>query len=274
MMRVGATLLALAASCNQANTVEARVNPADEDVRTKFRDAALCVDRGACPPLEELRHRVVGKDGTAVAAVALEIMADPTSRTDQGAGKVTKYVVEDWLEHGLDEPSRKRAGQALEKVAAHGSTFMRTQAYDLLAGWNLPDAARILTAEIENPARDGRERIVAGRALGLLQTDLSLVHRWFDDDQPGLWLAGLSLMKTLDPDGNERRWDERRALVIALGNRPNLPADVVGELAFFYEVYLDDNPKDAQIRALAERWAKHSDPEAAAQMRKALLPRH
>ncbi|HTJ46724.1 MAG TPA: hypothetical protein VL463_31675 [Kofleriaceae bacterium] len=250
------------------------MNPAPDDVRTKFRDAALCVDRRDCPPLDELRRQVVGVDGAAVAAVALEIMADPASRTDEGAGKVTKYVVEDWFEHGLDEASRARAGKALEQVVAHGSTFMRTQAYDFLAGWDLPGAEKILIAEVENPARDGRERIYAGRAIGLLEKDLSLVHRWFDDDQPNLWLAGLALMKTIDPEGNELRWDERRALVVQLGNRPSLPADVVNELAFFYEVYLDDNPKDGEIRALAERWAKHPDPEAAAQMKKAMLPRH
>lgn len=274
MMRVATTLLALAASCSNPKNMEARVDPTDEQVRAMFRDAALCVDRSQCPQLDELRRRIAGADGTRVAAVALEIMADPASRTDQGAGKVTKYVIDDWLARPLDEAARKRAAEGLQKVVARGSTFMRTQAYDFLAGWNLPDAQRILIAEIENPARDGRERIHAGRALGLLMSDLSLVHRWFDGDQPRLWLAALAMLKTIDPAGNERRWDERRALVIQLGKRPSLPADVVYDLAFFYEVYLDDNAADAEIRALAERWAKHSDPEAAAQMRKALLPRH
>jgi hypothetical protein len=274
MMRVGAAVLALAASCSNAKNMEARVEPTDEQVRAMFRNAARCVNRNRCPELDELRRRVAGADGPRVAAVALEIMADPASRTDQGAGKMTKYVVEDWLARPLDEAARQRAAQELQKVVARGSTYMRTQAYDFLAGWNLPDAQRILIAEIENPARDGRERIDAGRALGLLMSDLSLVHRWFDGDEPRLWLAALSMLKTLDPDGNERRWDERRALVIGLGKRPSLPADVVSELAFFYEVYLDDNPADAEIRALVERWAKHADPDAAAQMRKVLLPRH
>lgn len=259
-------------------STEARVDSRlpDDEVKKLFRDAALCGDRRQCPELDELRRRVIAAGGEQVAMIALDLMADPESRTDQGPGKVSTSIVEEWLDArasagGLDPALQRQVVDKLRGVVLHGSSFMRSSAYDFLGGYAMPGADRILMAEAENPERDGRERYECGRSLGIMLTDFAPIRQWLRDDNPRHWYAALAMLRTFDPDGNERRWDERRKLLVDLGRRPELPTEVVYDLAFFYDVYLDDNPRDAEILALTERWAKHPDPAAAGQMQKALL---
>lgn len=80
----------------------------------------------------------------------------------------------------------------------------------------------------------------------------------------------MSTFKTFDKTEQEQRWSERRTLLIELGKRPDLPASVVYGLAEWFELYLDEDPSDAQILQLAERWSKHPDDMAAQQMKKAV----
>ena len=202
---------------------------------------------------------------------ALAVMADPASKTDQGEGQAAMLLVEAWLKRGPDGAARQRASNGLEKVVAEGSTFMRTRAYELLAEFSLPGASRILIAEIENPARDVRERDLAARSLGLVLEDFELLRGWMKDDQPLHWEAALAAMKTFqafDADAQAARWDERRLLLIGLARRPTLPAQVVYDLAFWFEIYLDEKPDDAELRALVTHWSNHPDDMAAGQMKK------
>ena len=285
---VMSVLLVLVASCSNQNNrtdppvehkdaskVEGTHGPlaapvTDEQLTKLFHTVAGC--GRPCP--EEAQLGALARSSPAqVAAVALQLMADPKSKTDQGVGQMSMIFVEDWLKTGPDEAARQRTSKALERVAAEGSTFMRTKAYEFLAQFVLPDARRILIAEVENPARDARERDYAGGSLGLLLEDFELIRSWLGDDQPYHWHAALEMMKTFqafDADAQERRWDERRLLLIALGKRRDLPAPVVYDLGFWFGLYLDEKPDDAEIRALVERWAKHPDDMAAGQMKKIL----
>jgi hypothetical protein len=249
-----------------------RVGPlTDEQLRKLFQDAASCAP--PCQALDELRELAKAYPAQ-VAAVALEAMADPSSKTDQGIGQMSMIFVEDWLKSGPDEAPRVRTAQALERVSATGSTYMRTKAYELLGQFRLPEAQRILVAEVENPARDARERDHAGSALGFVIDDFTLIRSWLGDDQPFHWQAALEMLSTFersDPDARERRWDEQRALIVKLAKRPELPAAVVYDLAHWFDIYLKDKRDDAEVLALAKRWASHSDDMAAGQMRKVLL---
>lgn len=242
----------------------------DEQLHKLFSDAVYCP--GPCPERDQLRELKRAYPAQ-VAAVALAIMADPASRTDQGVGLEATFTVEEWLKAGPDEAARKRTSQALARVAAEGSSFMRFKAYELLGHFLLPDAQQILIAEVENPARETTDRYYAARALGgVIGDDFDLIRRWLRDDQPLHWYAALAMMKSFDAfnDGNQPLWDEGRALLVALARRRELPPGVVYELAFFFGIYLDADPKDAEIRALAERWTKHPDDMAAGQMEKIL----
>lgn len=282
-----AALLALLVSCSNQNKkadppvehkdaskVESTDGPVaapltDEQLTSLFHTVAGC--GRPCP--EEAELRAVARSAPAqVATVALAIMADPQSKTDQGVGQMAVIFVEDWLKTGLDEAARQRTSKALARVAAEGSSFMRTKAYELLAQFVLPDARRILTAEVENPARDVRERDLAARSLGLVIEDFELIRSWLRDDQPLHWEAALAMAKSFEDfnDSNQALWDEGRALIVALAKRRDLPAPVVYDLAFYFEIYLDADPRDPEIRALAERWAKHPDDMAAGQMKKIL----
>lgn len=254
-------LLALHAGCStQQRKAEPRVETKDA---TDVQQPGPSDARAGAPAIDD-----------AQVWRAFEIMADPASRTDQGAGLEAMFLVEDWLKRGPDQAARERGAQALERVAARGSTFMRTKAYDLLAQFALPGAQRILTAEIENTARDARERDAAGRTLGLVIDDFGLIRAWLRDEQPLHWEAALAMLWTFeayDAAANERRWAERRGLLVEVGKRPDLPAAVAYGLAQWFDVYLEDDPADAEILALAERWSTHPDDMAAGQMKKALL---
>jgi len=252
---VMSVLLALHAGCSNQN------KKADPPVENKDAPRVEAADAPpAGPPItDEQVER------------ALEVMADPESKTDQGEGQAAMLLVEDWLKRGPDDAAKQRTSKALELVAAQGSTFMRTRAYELLAQFVLPDARRILIAEIENPARDVRERDLASRSLGLVIDDFELLRSWMKDDQPLHWEGALAAMKSFqafDAAAQEQRWDERRLLLIGLAKRPDLPAPVVYDLAFWFEVYLDEKPDDAELRALVVRWSKHPDDMAAGQMKK------
>lgn len=288
MFSVMGVLLALHAGCSNPNKkkephVEDRdaahmektdgpgaPSATDEQIHKLFVDAVYCT--GACPERDQLRE-LKRTSPAQVAAVALEIMADPASRTDQGVGLEAMFIVDDWLKTDPDEAARKRTSQALARVAATGSPFMRFKAYELLAHYLLPDAQQILIAEVENPDRNAADRDQAGGALGIVVgDDFTLIRNWLRDDQPLHWEAALAMMKTFEAfnDGNKPRWVEGRALLVALAKRRELPAPVVYDLAFFFGIYLDADPDDAEIRALAERWAKHPDDQAAGQMKKIL----
>jgi hypothetical protein len=287
MVSVMSVLLALLASCSNQNKktdptvehkdaskVESTDGPlaapvTDEQLTKLFHTVAGC--GRPCP--EEAELGALARSSPAqVAAVALQIMADPKSKTDQGVGQMSMIFVEDWLKTGPDEAARHRTSKALERVAAEGSTFMRTKAYELLGHFLLPDARQILIAEVENPARDASERDYAGGSLGLLLEDFELIRSWLRDDQPYHWQAALEMMKTFEDfnDANQPLWTEGRALLVALAKRRELPAPVVYDLAFYFEIYLDADPSDAEIRKLSERWAKHPDDMAAGQMKKIL----
>ena len=258
MASVVGVLLALHAGCSSQN------KKADPRLDTKDASKVETTDgRPAVPPITDEQVQR-----------ALEIMADPESKTDQGAGLEAMFLVEDWLKRGPDEAALQRTSKALERVAAEGSTFMRRKAHDLLAEYELPDAQRILITVVENPALDVSERDSAGRALGLVIDDFALIRNWLRDDQPLHWEAALAMMWTFqafDAEAQERRWAERRTLLIELGKRPDLPGPVVYDLARWFDVYLEDDPADAEIIKLAERWSKHPDDMAAYQMEKILL---
>lgn len=243
----------------------------DDQLRKLFVDAYYC--RGACPERDQFRGYKLANPAQ-VAGVMLTVMADPASRTDQGPGQEAIFIINEWLTAGPDEAARKRASQALVKVAAEGQELMRYQAYGLLAQYKLPDARQILIAEIENPARDEAARAAAAVALGSVIDDFEFIRGWLRDDKPHHWHAALEMMTTFqafDADAQERRWDERRLLLIELGKRPDLPAIVVSNLAYWFKIYLEDKPADAEILALVKRWAKHPDDVAAEEMKK-LLP--
>lgn len=278
-------LLALLAGCSNLNKKERK--------RVESNDAAPMSDGGAAtvapatveeivtlfhhatggtphPAIDRLRQ-VIRTQPADVAAAALAVMAEPRSMTDAGPGQEAMFYLDRWLDTKPDEEARKRMSVALERVIAEGSSNMRRSAYTFLAERRLPDAERILIAEVENPARGVGERGAAGSALGAVIDDFSLIKRWLSDDQPLHWAAALNAMDSFDPEGREQREAEERALVIALGKRPDLPGDAVYDLASYYETYLGNDPNDAEIRALAERWSKHPDGMAASQMRKILV---
>jgi len=240
----------------------------DEQLHKLFVDAVYC--RGACPERDQFRE-LKRASPDRVAAVALAIMAEPDSRTDSGIGLEAMYIVDEWLRAGLDEAARKRAAQALVKVAAEGSEFMRYQAHANLAEYRLPGARQILLAEVENPKREGADRASAAGALGIvIGEDFTLIRTWLRDDQPHHWEAALAMMRTFETLNADHRglWKEGRDLLIALGKRPQLPAGVVYDLAWFYDFYIQDG--DAEALALAKRWSKHPDDAAAGQMIKIL----
>ncbi len=241
----------------------------DAQLRELFDDAVYCT--GACPEREQLRGYKLANPAQ-VAFVALAIMAEPSSRTDHGIGLEAMYIVDEWLRSGPDEEARKRAAQALVKVLREGQEFMRYQALGKLAEFRLPGAREILIAEVENPALDFSDRAAAAGRLGtLIGDDFTLIRTWLRDDQPHHWHAALAMMRnfeTLTMD-NAALWKEARDLLVALGKRPQLPAEVVGELAWFYKFYIEDG--DAEVLALAKRLAKHPD-EAAAESMTTILP--
>jgi len=238
------------------------------EIVTMFRAAIGCAPR--CREADQLRAVMRAQPDDAAAA-ALEIMADPASKTDAGVGQEALFFLDDWLDTAVDPDTLRRTSKALERVIAEGQTYMRRSAYSFLAQRRLPDAKRIFIAEAENPARDNGERAGAGSGLGVVIDDFSFIKRWLSDDQPLHWYAGLHAMDSFDQDGREQREAEERALVVALGNRPELPWEVVYDLASYYEAYLHNDPNDAEIRALAERWAKDPNDMAAGQMRKILV---
>ena len=279
-------LLALQAGCSKPNKKEhTRVETKDAmhtsdggaptvatvtvaEIVTMFHAAIGCAPR--CREADQLRA-VMRAQPDDVAAAALEIMADPASKTDAGVGQEALFFLDDWLDTAVDPDTLRRTSKALERVIAEGQTYMRRSAYSFLAQRRLPDAKRIFIAEAENPARDNGERAGAGSGLGVVIDDFSFIKRWLSDDQPLHWYAGLHAMDSFDQDGREQREAEERALVVALGNRPELPWEVVYDLASYYEAYLHNDPNDAEIRALAERWAKDPNDMAAGQMRKILV---
>jgi len=278
-------LLALQAGCSKPNKKEhTRVETKDAmhtsagsaaaapatvaQIVTLFQRAAGCAK--SCPAIEELRGAMHAQPDDAAAA-ALEIMADPDSRTDSGAGQQALFYLDRWLDTAVDPDTLRRTSKALERVIAEGQTYMRRSAYSFLSERHLPNAQRILIVEAENPTRSLGERAAAGTALGGVIDDFAFIKAWLTDDQPLHWHAGLQAMKVFAPEQYEGRAAEERALVVALGNRPELPSEVVYDLAFYYEMYLHDDPNDAEIRALAERWANHPDDMAAGQMRKILV---
>lgn len=243
----------------------------DKEVLELFHTAAACAL--PCKALEDLRA-LAKTSPSQVAAVALEIMADPLSRTDQRAGAMSMVFISDWLKSGPDEEQRRHASKALQRVTAEGSSHMRTAAYVYLGEHRLPGAREFLLAEIENPARDESARGAAAAALGyVLDGDFSLVRRWLADDHPHHWEAALEMLDSFDDfnAGNEALWSEVRGLLIALGKRPDLPGIVVYELARWYGYYLEEDPGNAEILDLVKRWSKHPD-EAPAEKMLDLLP--
>lgn len=240
----------------------------DAQLRQLFVDAVYCT--GACPERDQLRE-LKRTSPDRVAAAALAIMADPSSRTDQGVGLDAMYIVDEWLRAGPDEAARQRASQALVKVAAEGSEFMRYRAHVLLAEFRLPGAQQILLGIVEDPARGAADRDSAAGALGVvIGDDFTLIRTWLRDDEPRHWVAALSMMRTFGTLNTDHPalWKEARDLLVALGKRPQLPPEAFAELAWFYALYLEDG--DAEVLAVAKRLANHPDEEAAQAMKKIL----
>ena len=236
----------------------------DAELLRVFRKAADC--RPSCAERDTMRAQLRSHPDQ-VALVAIEVMADPTSKTDQGVGLEAIAIVNDWLVSRPSAPALQKASVAMERVIAIGQTYMRLTAYNLLGNFKMPEAERILSAEARNLARDIHDRGTAAGALGRVLKSFEPIEQWLLSDDVTNWRIGLAAMRNYDITGYQERWRRERELTIAVGKRPDLPGDVVNDLAFFYAIYLEEDPKDPEVRPIAERLASHPDDDAAYQMR-------
>jgi hypothetical protein len=259
----------------QPITAKAEAKPipthTDAEWLKMFHTSAYC-GTNPCPELDAI-NALAKSAPDHLGMIALEVMADPEARTDQGAGQQAMLYVDDWMRKGPPEALKPDISKALEKIAANGSELMQSGAYAMLAEYRLPDAKRIVMEAIENPSTSESDRGGLGNPLGVLLDDFDLIRQWLKEEKPFHWHAALNMMKNFKRDDAEarvQRWEEQRALLIGLAQRPVLPAGVVEELAFWFDIYLDDNRNDTEILKLTERWTKHPDDMAAGQMRKIL----
>src|SRR5512141_3172355 len=65
-------------------------------IRRLFEAAAACGDRYHCPPQDELLARAERPDGTPIAAVAFDLMADPDVRSFDRLGSAAYEAALSW----------------------------------------------------------------------------------------------------------------------------------------------------------------------------------
>lgn len=240
-------------------------------VRELWHTASTCGTR-PCSELPELRA-LIKSDPDLVAMGAVDVMDDQYVLTGQGVGFEAIMYLDRWFRKGPTDVARAAAGAALERVTENQATVpeMRNAALVFLAENGFPAARRILISDIDTPRTNPWDHYGSGRLLGTLIEDFEVIRRYFADARPSHWMAAMGMLHTFDQDGKEARWAEQRSLLVTLGKRPDLPAAVVEQLAYWFDLYLDEDPNDPLVRPLVERWAKHPDDAASQAMSKLLV---
>jgi hypothetical protein len=281
----GLGVAALAACGNQGRSPsvgdgERNVSQTTTDhaaIRQLFEEAAACGDRYRCPPQDELLARAEGPEGTPVAEVALELMADPGVRSFDRLGKAAFEVARNWAAARVragtfDAGARSMLLGGVRRVLADDSSTFVVAVYSLFSGPigdAIPEAKEILTAEALNPKRDLSQMDDAVKVLQRFTPGLGQIRPWLESGDERRQLAALSLLDYADHTGFSAA--EEQALLEAAARRPNLPQSVAIALVGHVQGHEDEAflPVLVPLERHGDAELREAATEAAAAIRQA-----